>query len=150
MNHYEKNIPFNLHQYTAAQENEELDSNEEDKNDSILGKKQNNISIENEITSNRSISLNKDNDKSKYFFGESASDQSQRVKATSPFKNIKSWKIAHLMIKTGDNLMQEQFALQLIHQFYQIFELEKTNLKVTPYEVLSLGEYFFKFLPEIY
>lgn len=145
MNHYEKNIPFNLHQYTASQDNEENDSNEEDKNDSILGKKQNNVSIENEITSNRSNSLNKDNDKSKYFFGELASDQSQRVKATSPFKNIKSWKIAHLIIKTGDNLMQEQFALQLIHQFYQIFELEKTNLKVTPYEVLSLGECFLNF-----
>jgi phosphatidylinositol 4-kinase len=45
-------------------------------------------------------------------------------------------------VKTGDNLLQEQFALQLINQFYQIFEFEKTNLKVTPYEVLSLGKTF--------
>lgn len=35
--------------------------------------------------------------------------------------------------------MQEQFALQLIHQFYQIFELEKTKLQIAPYEVISLG-----------
>lgn len=36
--------------------------------------------------------------------------------------------------------MQEQFALQLINQFYQIFVLEKTHLKLTTYEVLSLGK----------
>ena len=42
-------------------------------------------------------------------------------------------------MKTHDNLKQEQFALQLIYQFDQIFKTENLNLKLRPYEVLSLG-----------
>lgn len=43
------------------------------------------------------------------------------------------------MIKTGDNLKQEQFALQLIYQFDYIFKLENLPLNLTPYEILSMG-----------
>lgn len=43
------------------------------------------------------------------------------------------------MVKTGDNLKQEQFALQLIYQFDYIFKLENLPLTLTPYEVLSMG-----------
>jgi phosphatidylinositol kinase/protein kinase (PI-3 family) len=45
----------------------------------------------------------------------------------------------HLIVKTHDNLKQEQFALQLIYEFYYIFKLEKLPLLLTPYEVLSMG-----------
>jgi phosphatidylinositol kinase/protein kinase (PI-3 family) len=44
-----------------------------------------------------------------------------------------------MIIKTGDNLKQEQFALQLIYQFDQIFKQEGVNLILRPYEVISLG-----------
>lgn len=44
-----------------------------------------------------------------------------------------------MMVKTGDNLKQEQFALQLISQFNNIFKLQSVPLLLTPYEVLSLG-----------
>jgi len=43
------------------------------------------------------------------------------------------------MVKTEDNLKQEQFALQLIYQFDYIFKLENLPLLLTPYEVLSMG-----------
>lgn len=43
------------------------------------------------------------------------------------------------MVKTNDNLKQEQFALQLIYQFDYIFKLENLPLILTPYEVLSMG-----------
>lgn len=43
------------------------------------------------------------------------------------------------MVKTSDNLKQEQFALQLIYQFDYIFKLENLPLILTPYEVLSMG-----------
>lgn len=43
------------------------------------------------------------------------------------------------MVKTSDNLKQEQFALQLIYQFDYIFKLEGLPLLLTPYEVLSMG-----------
>lgn len=45
----------------------------------------------------------------------------------------------HLIVKTGDNLKQEQFALQLICQFDYIFKLEGLPLLLTPYEVVSMG-----------
>ena len=66
----------------------------------------------------------------------------ERIKAKSPFKNLRSWTLVHMIIKTQDNLKQEQFALQLIYQFYQIFKVEKLKIKLRPYEVLSLGIIF--------
>lgn len=61
------------------------------------------------------------------------------MKAESEYKEFKSLQIVKIILKTGDNLKQEQFALQLIFQFQQIFLQEKLNLKLTTYEVLSLG-----------
>jgi phosphatidylinositol 4-kinase B len=52
---------------------------------------------------------------------------------------LASWRLIHLMVKTGDNLKQEQFALQLICQFDYIFKLEDLPLLLTPYEVVSMG-----------
>lgn len=42
------------------------------------------------------------------------------------------------MIKTGDNLKQEQFAMQMINQFNIIFQKEETELMLRPYEVISI------------
>lgn len=40
----------------------------------------------------------------------------------SIYRNLKSWKLMHLMVKIGDDLRQEQFAMQLISRFQYIFE----------------------------
>lgn len=72
-------------------------------------------------------------------FGEDDKEQEERIRKDSPFGNFLSWKLVHLIIKTGDNLKQEQFALQMINQFDQIFMKEKLDLKLRPYEVLSFG-----------
>ncbi|CAD8062202.1 unnamed protein product [Paramecium sonneborni] len=72
-------------------------------------------------------------------FGENSLAQQNRIKMQSPFQTLKSWKLVHLIIKTGDNLKQEQFALQLICQFDQIFKKEGLPLQLRYYEVLSLG-----------
>ena len=57
----------------------------------------------------------------------------------SPFGKLKSWKLSHMIIKTGADLKEEQFAIQLISQFDQIFKKEKSPLKLTPYEIISFG-----------
>jgi len=44
-----------------------------------------------------------------------------------------------MIVKSGDNLKQEQFALQLIYQFDQIFKTEGLPLKLRPYEIVSIG-----------
>lgn len=44
------------------------------------------------------------------------------IKKKSIYRNLKSWKIMHLMVKIGDDLRQEQFAMQLIGKFQYIFQ----------------------------
>jgi phosphatidylinositol kinase/protein kinase (PI-3 family) len=63
----------------------------------------------------------------------------ERIRSKSIFGGLKSWRLLHMMVKTGDNLKQEQFALQLIMQFNYIFKLEAIPLILTPYEVISMG-----------
>ncbi len=72
-------------------------------------------------------------------FGESEDDFKERIRNKSIFGHFESWDLVHLIVKTHDNLKQEQFALQLIYEFYYIFKLEKLPLILTPYEVLSMG-----------
>ncbi len=45
----------------------------------------------------------------------------------------------NLLVKSGEDLIQEQFATQLINEFNQIFQIEKVNCWVKPYEILSTG-----------
>lgn len=56
-------------------------------------------------------------------FGERLDKLTERLRAKSIFGGLKSWRLLHMMVKTGDNLKQEQFALQLITQFNYIFKL---------------------------
>ncbi|CAD8155344.1 unnamed protein product [Paramecium octaurelia] len=72
-------------------------------------------------------------------FGESAKDQEQRIKDQSLFGNLKSWRLVHLIVKSGDNLKQEQFAMQLLSTIDQIFIIEDLPMRLSIYEVISLG-----------
>lgn len=47
-------------------------------------------------------------------FGESEEDFKERIRNKSIFGHLASWDLVHLIVKTNDNLKQEQFALQLI------------------------------------
>ncbi|CAD8152555.1 unnamed protein product [Paramecium pentaurelia] len=84
----------------------------------------------------KSILLGEDG---QYLFGESAKDQEQRIKEQSLFGNLKSWRLVHLIVKSGDNLKQEQFAMQLLSTIDQIFSIEDLPMRLSIYEVISLG-----------
>lgn len=43
------------------------------------------------------------------------------------------------MVKTNDDLRQESFAMQLLHEFNTIFKIEGLPISVIPYEVIPLG-----------
>lgn len=60
------------------------------------------------------------------------------VRNKSIYKHFKTWKFVNIMVKTGDNMKQEQFAMQMINQFNTIFEREETGLLLRPYEVISI------------
>lgn len=72
-------------------------------------------------------------------FGEPLKKSKQRLAKNSVFGNIRSWDVLYIIIKTHDDLKQEEFAMQLIHQFDYIFKLEQLPLMLTTYEVLSMG-----------
>ncbi len=123
----------------------ELDSSytviEEEKDGSDLkGAKANENEQENgEEKSTRASSTNLLKDEYS-FFGEDSSAQSEKIRKHSPFKDLKSWRVMQLIIKSGADLKEEQFALQLISQFDQIWKAAKIKLMLTPYEIVSLGK----------
>ena len=61
------------------------------------------------------------------------------MRGKSIFGHFETWDLIHLIVKTNDNLKQEQFALQLIQEFDYIFKMEKLSLILTPYEVFTMG-----------
>ena len=72
-------------------------------------------------------------------FGESFAQKGKNVKKQSLFGKLNSHKIFRCIIKTHEDLRQEQFATQLINEFYQIFQLEHTGLWLNTYEIISTG-----------
>jgi phosphatidylinositol 4-kinase len=83
-----------------------------------------------------STSLSNFNDN---MFGELIEEQAERLKKTSPFGALNTWKIFKMIVKSGEDLRQEQFATQLINEFYQIFKLEKVDCWVHTYEIIATG-----------
>ena len=72
-------------------------------------------------------------------FGVTFHELEQNLKNKSPFGNFKTYKIFRCLIKTHDDLRQEQFATQLINEFNQIFKLENVNCWLNTYEIISTG-----------
>ena len=87
----------------------------------------------------KNLNQNLKNPNIKSIFGESIYTQTERLKNNSPFKNFKTFKLFKVLIKTGENLQQEQFATQLISEFKNIFTLNKVDIWLSSYEVLSTG-----------
>ena len=61
------------------------------------------------------------------------------MRKNSPFGHLKTWKLIKIIVKSNDDVRQEQFAMQLISQIDQIFKLKKLNLKLKTYEILATG-----------
>jgi len=56
-------------------------------------------------------------------FGEPLKITKQRLASQSIFGGLRTWDCLYIIIKTHDDLKQEQFAMQLIQQFDYIFKL---------------------------
>ena len=75
----------------------------------------------------------------KKIFGEPFSKREKEFKKKSLFGKLNTYKIFQCIIKTNEDLRQEQFATQLINEFYQIFKLENTGCWLNTYEIISTG-----------
>ena len=84
---------------------------------------------------NKNIDLNK----LSRVFGETFHQKGKMIKSKSLFGKLNSHKIFRCIIKTHEDLRQEQFATQLINEFYQIYQLEHTGLWLNTYEIISTG-----------
>ena len=75
----------------------------------------------------------------KHLFGETFDEMHKRLSHISPYGNLKSFKLFKMIIKSGEDLRQEQFTTQLINEFSQIFALEKLDLVLNKYEIIATG-----------
>jgi len=64
-------------------------------------------------------------------------DKLERIRKTSPFSHIPGWRIQSVIVKSGDDLRQEQLAMQLISTIHQIFMDAELSLWLYPYAVVA-------------
>ncbi|GJQ13773.1 hypothetical protein GpartN1_g5564.t1 [Galdieria partita] len=72
-------------------------------------------------------------------YGEIWHWKAERIRKASPFGHFPGWKLASFIVKAGDDLRQEQLAVQLIAQFRNIFVEEDLALWVRPFTVVCLS-----------
>ncbi|CAM6090465.1 unnamed protein product [Calypogeia fissa] len=68
--------------------------------------------------------------------GELWEDKKQRIRKISKYGSLPEWDLSSMIVKSGDDCRQEHLAVQLIAQFYDIFQEAGLPLWLRPYEVL--------------
>jgi len=71
-------------------------------------------------------------------FGEMWPLKVQRLKKQSPLGSLQGWDCRLFIVKHGDLVLQEQFVMQLVHQFQNIFAEEGLPLHLTTYNIMAL------------
>ena len=70
-------------------------------------------------------------------FSERWKEKEERIRQSSQHGHLPGWKLLPVIIKSCDDLRQEQFASQLIRQFHTIFEDSKLPVWIRPYDVIA-------------
>jgi hypothetical protein len=68
-------------------------------------------------------------------FGESWEEKKQRIQRISPFGMAPGWNMKSFIVKSNDDIRQEQFAMQLIKMFQKIFLEEKLPVYLRTYHI---------------
>eukprot|EP01117_Protostelium_nocturnum_P014395 TRINITY_DN5475_c2_g1_i1.p1 TRINITY_DN5475_c2_g1~~TRINITY_DN5475_c2_g1_i1.p1 ORF type:complete len:945 (+),score=308.01 TRINITY_DN5475_c2_g1_i1:168-3002(+) len=71
-------------------------------------------------------------------FGELWNKKVNRIKQTSEYGSYDKWRMQPLIVKCGDEVLQEELAMQLINQFQRIFYETQTPITVMPYRILAV------------
>ncbi len=74
--------------------------------------------------------------KKNFVFSKLWKDQQQKIRAVSQYGHFSSYSLKSVIIKGGDDLRQELFAMQLIKVFQTIFDRENTGIYLRPYEII--------------
>lgn len=67
-------------------------------------------------------------------------DKVERIRETSPYGHLVSWRLLSVIVKCGDDLRQELLAYQLLCMFQKIWAEEKVSLWLRPYKILVLSD----------
>ena len=117
---------------TSSDKNENKTNINENKNNNDLIKEENNKTIIKNNNISNTIEI-------KNSFGETFKNKKKSIKLKSLFGKIKSHNIFRCIIKTNEDLRQEQFATQLINEFNQIFQITNSHCWLDTYEIISTG-----------
>lgn len=83
--------------------------------------------------------VNKD-DPSAAFFKESWTAKRERIRGSSPYGHLPNWELLSVIVKTGADLRQEQFAVQLINEFGRVWRECGNRCWVRDFRILVLNE----------
>jgi len=69
-------------------------------------------------------------------YGESFEEKRRRLKKSSPYGRLPTWKLQSVVVKAGDDCRQELMAVQLVKEFNQIFAMAGLPMNVREYGVI--------------
>ncbi|KAI9914250.1 hypothetical protein PsorP6_004965 [Peronosclerospora sorghi] len=72
-------------------------------------------------------------------FKERWAEKQRRIQAVSPYGALPGWRLVPVIVKSDDDLRQEQLAVQLIHQFAKVFEENQVPVYIRPYDVIAIS-----------
>ncbi|KAF0690437.1 Aste57867_18169 [Aphanomyces stellatus] len=70
-------------------------------------------------------------------FKERWATKEERIRNTSPWGHLPNWRLLPVIVKSNDDLRQEQFASQMIRQFATVFTDAKLPVFLRPYDVIA-------------
>lgn len=70
-------------------------------------------------------------------YGERWAKKKARIRSESAHGQLGSWDLISFIVKSGDDLRQEQFAMQMVYLFQDMFRNARTRLWLRPYQVVS-------------
>lgn len=76
-------------------------------------------------------------DKDPKFYLENVYEQEQRIKNISPYGGLVTWKLVNVIIKSGDDLRQDQLVIQLMAFFNRIFKEKNLDIWLYPYDIIA-------------
>eukprot|EP00644_Phytophthora_capsici_P011395 jgi/Phyca11/508642/fgenesh2_kg.PHYCAscaffold_37_\ len=82
-------------------------------------------------------SASEEDEKPMIVFRERWSEKEERIRHESPFGDHPGWRLLSVIVKSNDDLRQEQFAAQLIAQCDRIFREYSLPLSLRPYNVIA-------------
>lgn len=66
-------------------------------------------------------------------------DKVRRIRDSSPYGHLQSWRLLAAIVKCGDDLRQELLAYQLLVTLKRIWQEEKVPIRVRPYRILVIS-----------